>query len=199
MVRRTAVQADATRTSIMRAAERVFCTAGFAGTTLEEVARIAGVTRGAVYWHFESKQQLLESVCHAAVLAFEDAFAAPAACAPLQALAATAEAFFRTVAGRDDARHSSALLFKWGEQGGADIIRNKRIALSTHLRAHAGSCLELAVASRTLPASTNIFTVALAYEAYVFGVLESWLFAPSFDLGERAGELAGKAVGLVRA
>lgn len=199
MVRRTALQADQTRTSIMRAAEGAFCAAGFAGTTLEDIARVAGVTRGAVYWHFESKQHLLENVCQAAVLSFDEAFAAPAAGSPLQALAVTAEVFFQTVAGRHDARQRSTLLFKWGEQGGADIIRDKRIALSARLRAHAGGCLELAVASRLLPASTNILTVALAYEAYVFGVLESWLFAPSFDLAGRAEELAGKAIGLVRA
>jgi TetR/AcrR family acrAB operon transcriptional repressor len=60
MARRTALQADETRMSIIRAAGRVFCAAGFAGTTLEEIARNAGVTRGAVYWHFENKHNVLE-------------------------------------------------------------------------------------------------------------------------------------------
>jgi TetR/AcrR family acrAB operon transcriptional repressor len=182
----------------MHAAERAFCSTGFAGTTLADVARMAGVTRGAVYWHFESKQQLLECVCQAAVLAFEDAFTAPPSCSPLQALAATAEAFFHTVAGAQGAYPGGGLLFKWGEPGGAAIIRQERGALSARLRAHAGRCLDLAVASQLLPVSTNVLTVVLAYEAYVFGVLESWLFAPSFDLAGRARELAGRAICLVQ-
>ncbi|RDK06261.1 TetR family transcriptional regulator [Cupriavidus lacunae] len=199
MARRTALEADQTRLTIMCAAVQMFCSAGYARTTLEEIARLAGVTRGAVYWHFESKQRLLESVCHDAVEALEEAFSTESPSSPLQAMVATAEALFRTVVGQGDALNISALLFKWGRQGGSDIIRDQRIALSVRLRNHAGGCLEHAVAARLLPAGTNILTAAFAYEAYVFGIVESWLFEPSFDLAAQAGELAGKAVGLVGA
>lgn len=198
MARRTALQADETRMSIIRAAGRVFCAAGFAGTTLEEIARNAGVTRGAVYWHFENKHNVLENVCQAAALLFEDAFRAGAGSSPFHALAATAEAFFLTVADQHPARQISALLFKLGEAGSSEIIRAKRVALSVRLRTYAGDRLELAVKTGLLPATFDILPATLAYEAYVFGVLESWLIAPSFDLIARAKELACKAVGLVR-
>ncbi|GAB7549450.1 hypothetical protein CS8_091550 [Cupriavidus sp. 8B] len=152
-----------------------------------------------MYWHFESKQRLLESVCHDAAEAFEEAFSTGSPSSPLQAMVATAESLFRTVAGRGDALNISALLFKWGRHGGPDIIRDQRIALSVRLRNHAGGCLEHAIAARLLPAETNIPTAAFAYEAYVFGIVESWLLEPSFDLAARAGELAGKTVALVGA
>lgn len=199
MVRRTAAEADQTRTQILHAAGRVFCAAGIAGATLEEIAGIAGVTRGAVYWHFGNKHGLLESICEDAAQAFESAFSAAPAVCPLLALVAMAEAFFRTVAGPGGTPRIGALLFKWGEQGGSDIVRARRIALGRRLREHAGACLERAVAARLLPDGTNVAGAALAYEAYVFGVLESWLLAPGFDLAAHARELAGRAVGLVRA
>jgi TetR/AcrR family acrAB operon transcriptional repressor len=193
------MQADRTKLNIMRAAEHLFCIAGFSGTSLEDIARIAGVTRGAVYWHFESKRKIFESVCDAATFAFEPAFSAGSEGSPLQALAATAEAFFLTVARQRDGQHLSALLFKWGGQDGSKIIRDKRVALSTRLRAYVSGRLELAIASGVLPIDFVVPTAVLAYEAYVFGVLESWIFVPHFDLAERARELAAKAVGLVEA
>jgi hypothetical protein len=97
-------------------------------------------------------------------------------------LAATAEAFFLTVADQHPARQISALLFKLGEAGSSEIIRAKRVALSVRLRTYAGDRLELAVKTGLLPATFDILPATLAYEAYVFGVLESWLIAPSFDL-----------------
>ncbi|MFC4768677.1 TetR/AcrR family transcriptional regulator [Effusibacillus consociatus] len=47
-----------TRTRILAAAERVFARYGFSGATLDQVAADAGLTKGAVYWHFKSKSDL---------------------------------------------------------------------------------------------------------------------------------------------
>ena len=58
-MRRTKAEAAETRQSIIAAAERVFYDKGVPETTLEDVARAAGVTRGAIYWHFANKTELL--------------------------------------------------------------------------------------------------------------------------------------------
>lgn len=58
MARRTKAEAEATRESILEAAIEAFLERGVANTTLEQVARRAGVTRGAVYWHFQDKNDL---------------------------------------------------------------------------------------------------------------------------------------------
>lgn len=55
MVRRKKEDAEKTRQSLLDAAERVFLRRGVAGSSLEEIAKEAGLTRGAVYWHFENK------------------------------------------------------------------------------------------------------------------------------------------------
>lgn len=58
-MKRTKPEAAETRSSILAAAERIFFEKGVASSTLDEIAAAAGVTRGAIYWHFESKNDLL--------------------------------------------------------------------------------------------------------------------------------------------
>ncbi|RWR17014.1 TetR family transcriptional regulator [Sinirhodobacter populi] len=62
LMRRSKADAEQTRTSILDAAERLFCECGIAATPLERVARQAGVTRGALYWHFKDKSDLLKAL-----------------------------------------------------------------------------------------------------------------------------------------
>jgi TetR/AcrR family transcriptional regulator, acrAB operon repressor len=57
-VRRTKEESEQTRRRIIAAARRVFARQGVRRTTLEEVATAAGVTRGAIYWHFAGKTEL---------------------------------------------------------------------------------------------------------------------------------------------
>jgi TetR/AcrR family transcriptional regulator, acrAB operon repressor len=61
-MRRTKEEAEQTRRRIMEAGLRVFDQRGIARTTMEHVAAAAGVTRGAIYWHFEGKQALLRAI-----------------------------------------------------------------------------------------------------------------------------------------
>jgi len=65
-LRRSKEDARQTRKKIIQAAEEVFFHQGIARTTLEQVARAAGVTRGAIYWNFENKVDLINAV-HAEV------------------------------------------------------------------------------------------------------------------------------------
>ena len=60
MARKTKEEALKTRETIIDAAVRVFSVQGISRTTLAEIAHEAGVTRGAIYWHFKNKEDLLE-------------------------------------------------------------------------------------------------------------------------------------------
>lgn len=62
MARRTKAEAEATREAILDAAEEVFIENGVSRATLEQIARRAGVTRGAVYWHFKDKNDLFTAM-----------------------------------------------------------------------------------------------------------------------------------------
>ena len=71
MARRTKEDAAATRELLLDAAEREFCERGATRTSLAEVASAAGVTRGAVYWHFRDKSDLFSAMCARAKLPME--------------------------------------------------------------------------------------------------------------------------------
>ncbi|MFJ9542468.1 ScbR family autoregulator-binding transcription factor [Streptomyces sp. NPDC101225] len=54
-----------TRRKILTAAAEVFETRGYQSATISEVLKTAGVTKGALYFHFQSKQDLAQGVLHA--------------------------------------------------------------------------------------------------------------------------------------
>jgi TetR/AcrR family acrAB operon transcriptional repressor len=62
VVRRTKDEALETRHRILDVAERVFNERGVTRTSLADIAKAAGVTRGAVYWHFADKADLFCSM-----------------------------------------------------------------------------------------------------------------------------------------
>ena len=51
-----------TRQQILDASLRLFSERGFARTTVRDIARQAGITDAAIYYHFDSKQELLEAL-----------------------------------------------------------------------------------------------------------------------------------------
>jgi TetR/AcrR family transcriptional regulator, acrAB operon repressor len=62
-MRKTKEEAEATRKSLLDAGLKVFSKKGYVSTTLDDIAREAGVTRGAVYWHFKNgKPELFEAL-----------------------------------------------------------------------------------------------------------------------------------------
>jgi TetR/AcrR family transcriptional regulator, acrAB operon repressor len=58
MARRTKKESLETRRAIIDAARDVFYCNGVTSTSLEQIAAEAGVTRGAIYWHFADKAEL---------------------------------------------------------------------------------------------------------------------------------------------
>jgi len=58
MARKTREDTEQTRLNILNAALELFHEKGYARTTLEQIARKAGMTRGAIYWHFKDKADL---------------------------------------------------------------------------------------------------------------------------------------------
>jgi len=55
------------RKQILDAAAKVLARRGYAGTQLSEIAREAGTQAGSLYYHFESREELLEEVLHEGV------------------------------------------------------------------------------------------------------------------------------------
>lgn len=62
MVRRTKEDAQVTRNQILDAAVEVFNRQGVSQTSLNDIAKEAGVTRGAIYWHFTNKVTMFDAM-----------------------------------------------------------------------------------------------------------------------------------------
>jgi AcrR family transcriptional regulator len=92
---RMAERTEETREALIAAARSLFADRGFAGVGTEEIVRDARMTRGALYHHFESKEDLFRAVYERVEQELVERIAADAVSAgnPLEALHAGARAF----------------------------------------------------------------------------------------------------------
>jgi AcrR family transcriptional regulator len=99
-VKRTqAERSEATRSALIEAARALFAERGYAAVGTEEIVRAAGVTRGALYHHFNGKRDLFEAVYERVEAELAERVAAGALSSatesPLEAMRAGAEMFLR--------------------------------------------------------------------------------------------------------
>ena len=101
MVRKTKEDAEKTRKDIIESARTVFHQCGVTRSTLEKIAKTAGVTRGAVYWHFKDKAELFfamrEDVFTPMVERTDSFLLSAAYDNPLDAIEASLLEFFRVL------------------------------------------------------------------------------------------------------
>lgn len=73
MARCTKEEALATRDRLLDAAECVFAAKGVSRASLSDIAIAAGVSRGAIYWHFKNKADLFNAMMERTTMPMEDA------------------------------------------------------------------------------------------------------------------------------
>jgi len=96
-----------TRAALMTAARALFAEKGFAETGTPEIVRRAGVTRGALYYHFADKRALFRAVLEAEETALADRInreSGPLADDPVEALMAGTRAFLAAASDADTNR-----------------------------------------------------------------------------------------------
>lgn len=101
MARKTKEEAEKTRKDIIHSARKVFHLCGVSRSTLEIIAKEAGVTRGAIYWHFQDKAELFfamrEDVFTPMVERTDSFLLSDAYDNPLDAIEASLKEFFRVL------------------------------------------------------------------------------------------------------
>lgn len=92
-------RSDATRALLLAAARKLFVTKGYADTGTPEIVAAAGVTRGALYHHFDDKQALFRAVVEqeSAAVASEIEHASANVSSTREALLKGGEAFLRAM------------------------------------------------------------------------------------------------------
>ena len=187
MVRRTREAAAATRERLLDAAERVFRDRGVTRTSLAEVAAEAGVTRGAVYWHFRDKADLFTAMCQRATSPL-DTLAERASEAnggsPLEALRRLCVEALEHLSGDARAQAVFEIMFHRSELAGElACIAERHDRDCRQARARVESVIARAVAVGELPRDTDTALAVEALYAYLTGLMHGWTLDPaSFDL-----------------
>ncbi len=183
MARRTKEQALATRSALLDAAEQLFLQQGVSRTTLQDVALAAGVTRGAVYWHFADKGALFNAMLERVLLPLETADAlfesAGSGLAPLQGLQQHLhDVVARALQDPQARRVYSIVLHRIEYVGEMGVV----LARLQRARADQVALIEQAL-SRAGVSPDRRHAQALGLHAVVGGLFETWLLeGETFDL-----------------
>lgn len=202
MVRRTKEDAEATRSQIIDAAELCFYKKGLSRTSLADIASEAGVTRGAIYWHFQDKADLLEALlerAHMPLQALSDAGRDEREPDPLGKLRALLTQLFRLLATDPRVRRINEILAHKCEYTDDMCNLRKRICrFREEVDQKLESTLRNAVARKQLSPETDVVLASRCLHGFVSGIVDQWLLSPGgLDLAAAAEQLADVALDLV--
>ena len=179
MVRRTKNEALETRNRILDAAERVFGRSGVSRTSLEDVARAAGVTRGAIYWHFKDKSDLFTAMVNRVPLPMEGMVARSSedtAVDPLASLKAAAVfALTRTATDPQCQRVFDVVTHKCEYLDEMAGVKRRISSVEKGCVDRAEKAIRNAVKRGQLPRGVNARLAAIGLDAMLYGLISKWL------------------------
>lgn len=204
MARRTKEDAAATRDSILDAAEQLFVQQGVSRTTLQHIATAAGVTRGAIYWHFDDKAALFNAMMDRATLPMEAALDELAACETDDPLEQLQQYFMRvlheTVSNPQARRVFEIAVLKMEFVDELDDVRVRRTECMVAWMTLAEQRIAAAIACGQARPGVDPHSVALCMWVIIDGAIRNWLFDPAaFDLEKLGRELMAPHIQALRA
>jgi AcrR family transcriptional regulator len=182
MTKVTVAHLEARRTSILEAAKKTFARRGISTATMAEIAEEAGISAGAIYRYFESKEAL-------AMACFQENAEAMAADwhrqveSSLDPMAVFNEISRHSFAELDDASCNDATrvmlegTLTASRSGDAAMLEAQRIERETIVRG-LQEPLQRAQAAGQIPAELDTYTLAQALLSFYFGAR----FAKLYDL-----------------
>lgn len=187
MVRKTKEEAIETRNQLLDAAEAVFYKKGYSQTTLMDIAKHVGMTRGAIYWHFKNKVDIFEAMVDRVRLPL-DRLAEECADEnepdPLGKLRDFSIALLRDIT-TDGRKHRvmSILFHKFEQNGQAEELEKRQVMSFIECTNRIERSLINAINKGQLPQDLDVYQAAIIKHAYFAGLLNNWLFLPNhFDL-----------------
>lgn len=132
MARRTREEALETRQRILDTAARMFGQQGIAVTSLQDIAAAADVSRGAIYWHFKNKSDLLSTLLDEVGAQFDQALLAcqPQAADPFEQVRRHAVSSISLLNGDNSLRHFfQALLYNCEIEDSQERHRQARLRI----------------------------------------------------------------------
>ena len=193
-MRRTKEEAAVTRATLLKTALSVFSAKGYAAATLDDVAKAAKVTRGAIYWHFKSKADLYNTLTQE--------LSARGATVVQQAVAEGGtlieilrRVFVRQCALIEDDKEARAVmelaLFKTGLDPELQAGRKKQLEAGNAQIEGIADAMRLGIAQGVLRKDIDPADMARAFIAFENGAIHLWLASPkSFSLKENSESFA---------
>lgn len=186
-MRKTKTEAQKTRQYLLDAALEVFWRDGVTRASLQAIAQEAGVTRGALYWHFKNKEDLFETL-------FEQQYADFFAAFNDQTLRDNQDVWthlqhnlttmFETLATRESKHKFCNVMFSKCEQtAGNETITELACRYHRLFQKQIAYALQLSREQGRLPENTDIELAAIYLESSLVGLVKIWLDEPErFDL-----------------
>jgi len=187
MARRTKEEALATREHILDTAELVFEQRGVSRSSLQEIAEAAGLTRGAIYWHFKDKGDLFNAMMQRVTLPLEEAVSRsddPALADPVAHIRASMiDALRKTVEDPQVRRVFEIATHKVEYVDELRPVRERHVAMRNACLDHIERGLAAAMHKSLLNRHTPAATAALGLHSLICGLMDNWMLDPGgFDL-----------------
>jgi TetR/AcrR family acrAB operon transcriptional repressor len=187
MVRRTKEEALATRNLILDTAELLFQQRGVSRTSLHEIAQAAGLTRGAIYWHFKDKADLFNAMMERATLPLEESvcrldFADVED--PLEHIRSNLLSALKLTTTSPQARRVFEIATHKVEYVDELLaVRDRHLAGRNECLSHVEIALKAAQQRGLISSKAPARSLALGLHALVDGLIQNWMLDPeTFDL-----------------
>jgi len=189
MARCTKEEALATRYRLLDAAEHVFSEKGVSRTSLHDIAQAAGVSRGAIYWHFKNKADLFNAMMERITLPMDEVLhqtGQDPRLDPLEELhCAILSAIRKIVSDERTRRVFEVATLK------VEYVDELLAVKARHVKSHAGAVCQMrrslldASTRRAVPLTISPLIASQGLHGLVVGLINSWLLSPEvFELVE---------------
>lgn len=182
MARRTKADAQATRASLLDAAERLFQARGVARTSLGDIAAEAGATRGAIYWNFKDKGDLFNAMMERVTLPLEQSVTQGELDSAADPVAVIREGILKALAKIEGDEQVWRVLqiatHRVEVTPELSAEQQRRLAMHAQSLARIRSGLARAYALRAAAPPVPLTAAALGLQVLVEGLLNQWLLSP---------------------
>ena len=187
MARKTKEEALETRNAILDATVRVFAAKGAANASLTDIAREAGVTRGAIYWHFTNKADLLNALWDEVLLLYTPMARASESRDEPDPLGRLKELYVRFL-GRlaDDPRQQQLIRILFDQGSGSEdinLIRSRHLQTLHQRNRSVQTVLRNAIDRGQLSPDLDVRMGTIAVVSFIHGLIANWVLTPDmFDI-----------------
>lgn len=194
MARRTKEDAEETRQQLLEAAQRVFAEKGVSRTSLQDIAHAAGVTRGAIYWHFKNKAELFNAMMDSAVLPMEHAMHQIGLDATQDPLTELVDAMMQTLRSIEtDARTRAIFEVATLKVEYVDellVVKQRYVKCYLDGTQQIQRSLEAAATKRVVKLAAPAEQAAHGLHALMIGLIHTWVLEPSAFKLEAVSKIA---------